>query len=48
VGEVHEAQQPEDDREAEGDEGQDRTERNPVEQLRFDQVNRQTFSLAAT
>ena len=42
VREVHEAEQSEDDRQAERDERKDRTERNPVEQLRCDQMNRQT------
>ena len=47
VREIHEPQQAEDDREPERDERQDRSERNPVEELRFDQMNRQAL-LAAT
>jgi len=34
VREVHEAEQTEDDREAERDDAQDRSQRNPVEELR--------------
>jgi hypothetical protein len=46
VGEVDETEQSEDDGQAERDERQDRTERNAVEQLRFDQVNRQGLFLS--
>jgi hypothetical protein len=48
VRKVHEPQQSEDDREPKRDERQDRSERNPVEELRFDQMNRQTRFLAVT
>jgi hypothetical protein len=46
VREVHEAEQPEDDRQTEGDERENRAERDAVEQLRFDEVNRQAIDLA--
>jgi hypothetical protein len=48
VREVDEPKQPEDDRQSQRNERQDRPERNPVEELRFDQMNRQTRFLAAT
>jgi hypothetical protein len=47
VGEVHETEESEDDGQPECDERKDRTERNAVEQLRFDQVNRQGSFLSA-
>jgi len=48
MSEIHEPQQAEDDREPERDERQDRSERNPVDELRFDQMNRQASSLPVT
>jgi hypothetical protein len=47
VREVHEPEQTEDDRQPEGDECQDRTEGNAVEQLRRNQVYGQALFLAA-
>jgi hypothetical protein len=47
VCEVHETEESENDRQSERDERQNRTERNAVEQLRFDQVNRQGWVLSA-
>jgi hypothetical protein len=48
VRKIHEPEESEDDRESQRDERQDRPERNPVEELRFDQMNRQRRFLAAT
>jgi hypothetical protein len=47
VREIHETEQTENDRQAERDERKDRAERNPVEELRFDQMYRQSLVLAA-
>jgi hypothetical protein len=48
VRKIHEPEQSEDDRESQRDERKDRSERNPVEELRFDQMNRQARYLAVT